>query len=165
MLSKNLIFQNHNLTQSKEISGHQLPTSAWKTIPPWHLQSLLLLGNFAVGRGLMAMALEHVSEVNKQWSWCWKLTLCFRYKKGQRLPADGHLQVLHKETKHSVFIPEVCEADAGLYVAQAQNSSGTLCSKAFLHVTGNHKPPITRINWMMLCAIYISVSLMYWLLT
>lgn len=92
------------------------------------------------------------------------LTLCFRFKKGQQLCADGHLQVLHKDTKHSVFIPKVCEADAGLYVAQAQNSSGTLSSKAILHVTSNHESPITRINWIVLCAIYVSISLIYWLL-
>ncbi|XP_004634765.1 coiled-coil domain-containing protein 141 isoform X2 [Octodon degus] len=87
------------------------------------------------------------------------------YKKGQQVSADGHLQVLHKETKHSVFIPKVREADAGLYVARAQNSSGTLSSSVVLHVTGNLRPPITRINWTMLCVIYVSVSLMYWLLT
>ncbi|XP_031226604.1 coiled-coil domain-containing protein 141 isoform X3 [Mastomys coucha] len=87
------------------------------------------------------------------------------FKKGQKLCADGHLQVLHKDTKYSVFIPKVCEADAGLYVAQAQNSSGTLSSKAILLVTGNHGPPITRINWIMLCIIYVSVSVIYWLLT
>ncbi|XP_051023041.1 coiled-coil domain-containing protein 141 [Acomys russatus] len=86
------------------------------------------------------------------------------FKEGQKLCADGHLQVLHKDTKHSVFIPKVYEADAGLYVAQAQNSSGTLSSKATLHVTGNHGPPITRINWILLCIIYVSVSLIYWLL-
>lgn len=93
-----------------------------------------------------------------------KLTLCFRFKKGQKLCADGHLQVLHKDTKHSVFIPKVCEADAGLYMAQAQNSSGTLSSKAILHVTSNLEPPITRINWVVLCVIYVCVSLVYWLL-
>ncbi|XP_028618866.1 coiled-coil domain-containing protein 141 [Grammomys surdaster] len=87
------------------------------------------------------------------------------FKKGQKLCADGHLQVLHKDTKHSVFIPKVCEADAGLYVAQAQNGSGTLSSKAILHVTGNHGPPITRINWIVVCIIYVSVSVIYWLLT
>ncbi|XP_043750478.1 coiled-coil domain-containing protein 141 isoform X2 [Cervus elaphus] len=87
------------------------------------------------------------------------------YKKGQKLSADGHLQVLHKETRHLVFIPKVCEADAGLYVAQAQNPSGILSSSVNLHVTGNHKPPITRINWIMLCVIYVTVSLMYWLFT
>ncbi|XP_048201121.1 coiled-coil domain-containing protein 141 isoform X5 [Perognathus longimembris pacificus] len=87
------------------------------------------------------------------------------YKKGQKLSTDGHLQVLQKETKHSVFIPKVCKADEGLYVVQAQNSSGTLSSNISIHVTGNLKPPITRINWIMLCIIYISVSLMYWLLT
>lgn len=86
------------------------------------------------------------------------------YKKGQKLSADGHLQVLHKETRHSVFIPKVCKADAGLYMAQAQNSSGILSSDAILHVTDNHKPTITRINWIMLCVIYVSVSLLYWLL-
>ncbi|KAJ8788616.1 hypothetical protein J1605_005347 [Eschrichtius robustus] len=87
------------------------------------------------------------------------------YKKGQKLSADGHLQVLHKETRHSVFIPKVCEADAGLYVARAQNSSGILSSNVILHVTGNRRPPITRINWILLSVIYVSVSLMYWLLT
>ncbi|XP_077632478.1 coiled-coil domain-containing protein 141 [Crocuta crocuta] len=87
------------------------------------------------------------------------------YKKGQKLSADGHLQVLHKETRHSVFIPKVCKADAGLYVARAQNSSGILSSSVILHVTGNHRPPITRINWITLCVIYISVSLIYWALT
>ncbi|XP_060246393.1 coiled-coil domain-containing protein 141 isoform X4 [Meriones unguiculatus] len=86
------------------------------------------------------------------------------FKKGQKLCADGHLQVFHKDTRHSVFIPKACEADAGLYVAQAQNSSGALSSKAILHVTGNHGPPITRINWILLCIIYVSVSLIYWLL-
>ncbi|XP_052580379.1 coiled-coil domain-containing protein 141 isoform X3 [Peromyscus californicus insignis] len=86
------------------------------------------------------------------------------FKKGQKLCTDGQLQVLHKDTKHSVFIPKVCEADAGLYVAQAQNSSGTLSSSAILHVTGNHEPPITRINWIVLCVVYVSVSLIYWLL-
>ncbi|XP_052038731.1 coiled-coil domain-containing protein 141 [Apodemus sylvaticus] len=87
------------------------------------------------------------------------------FKEGQKLCADGHIQVLHKDTKHSVFIPKVCEADAGLYVAQAHNSSGTLSSKAILHVTGNHGPPIRRINWIMMCIIYVSVSVVYWLLT
>ncbi|XP_067597457.1 coiled-coil domain-containing protein 141 isoform X1 [Pseudorca crassidens] len=87
------------------------------------------------------------------------------YKKGQKLSADGHLQVLHKETRHSVVIPKVCEADAGLYVARAQNSSGVLSSNIILHVTGNRRPPITRINWILLSVIYVSVSLMYWLLT
>lgn len=81
------------------------------------------------------------------------------------MSADGHLQVLHKESRHSVFIPKVCEADAGLYVARAQNSSGILSSNIILHVTGNHRPPITRINWILLSVIYVSVSLMYWLLT
>lgn len=81
------------------------------------------------------------------------------------MSADGHLQVLHKETRHLVFIPKVCEADAGLYVARAQNPSGVLSSSVNLHVTGNHKPPITRINWIMLCVIYVTVSLMYWLST
>ncbi|XP_042100817.1 coiled-coil domain-containing protein 141 isoform X5 [Ovis aries] len=87
------------------------------------------------------------------------------YKKGQKLSADGHLQVLHEETRHLVFIPKACEADAGLYVARAQNPSGILSSSVILHVTGNCRPLITRINWIVLCVIYVTVSLMYWLLT
>nr|XP_051704352.1 coiled-coil domain-containing protein 141 isoform X3 [Oryctolagus cuniculus] len=87
------------------------------------------------------------------------------YKEGQKLSADEHLQVVRKETRHSVFIPKVCKGDTGLYVAWAQNSSGTLSSHAILHVTGNCRPPITRINWVTLGVIYLSVSLIYWLLT
>ncbi|XP_074071702.1 LOW QUALITY PROTEIN: coiled-coil domain-containing protein 141 [Macrotis lagotis] len=63
------------------------------------------------------------------------------YKKGQKLTADGHLKVLHKETKHTVFIEKVCETDAGLYVARAQNTSGTLSSSAILFVTVKGKLP------------------------
>ncbi|XP_075789842.1 coiled-coil domain-containing protein 141 isoform X3 [Pelodiscus sinensis] len=86
------------------------------------------------------------------------------YKKGQKLTDDEHLKLLQKETKHVLFIQKVCDGDAGLYVVRAKNSSGTISSSAILHVKGN-RPPITRINWIMLCLIYISVSLMYWLFT
>ncbi|XP_039350622.1 coiled-coil domain-containing protein 141 isoform X3 [Mauremys reevesii] len=86
------------------------------------------------------------------------------YKKGQKLTTDEHLKLLQKETKHALFIQKVCDADAGLYVVRAKNSSGTISSSAILHVKGN-RPPITRIDWIMLCVIYISVSLMYSLFT
>lgn len=92
------------------------------------------------------------------------MTLCFRYKKGQKLTADEHLKLLQKETKHTLFIQKVCDKDAGLYVARAKNLNGTTSSSAILHVQGN-RPPIARIDWIMLCVIYISVSLMYWLFT
>lgn len=94
----------------------------------------------------------------------WKLTLCFRYKKGQKLTADEHLKLLQKETKHTLFIQKVCDKDAGLYVVRAKNLNGTISSSAILHVKGN-RPPIIRIDWIMLCVICISVSLMYWLFT
>ncbi|XP_010072673.1 PREDICTED: coiled-coil domain-containing protein 141 [Pterocles gutturalis] len=86
------------------------------------------------------------------------------YKKGQKLTADDHLKLLQKETKHTLFIQKVCDKDAGLYVARAKNLNGTVSSSAILHVKGN-RPPITRIDWIMLCLIYISISLMYWLFT
>uniref|UniRef100_A0A8C3MGY7 Uncharacterized protein n=1 Tax=Geospiza parvula TaxID=87175 RepID=A0A8C3MGY7_GEOPR len=86
------------------------------------------------------------------------------YKKGQKLTADEHLKLLQKETKHTLFIQKVCDKDAGLYVARAKNLNGTTSSSAILHVQGN-RPPIARIDWIMLCVIYISVSLMYWLIT
>ncbi|XP_071418397.1 coiled-coil domain-containing protein 141 [Pithys albifrons albifrons] len=86
------------------------------------------------------------------------------YKKGQKVTADEHLKLLQKETKHALFIPKVCGKDAGLYVVRAKNLSGTISSSAILHVKGN-RPPITRIDWTMLCVIYISISLMYWLFT
>ncbi|XP_009702825.1 PREDICTED: coiled-coil domain-containing protein 141, partial [Cariama cristata] len=86
------------------------------------------------------------------------------YKKGQKLTADEHLKLLQKETKHTLFIQKVCDKDAGLYVVRAKNLNGTISSSAILHVKGN-RPPITRIDWIMLCVIYISISLMYWLVT
>ncbi|XP_035186769.1 coiled-coil domain-containing protein 141 [Oxyura jamaicensis] len=86
------------------------------------------------------------------------------YKKGQKLTADEHLKLLQKETKHTLLIQKVCDKDAGLYVVRAKNSSGTISSSAILHVKGNRRP-ITRIDWIMLCVIYVSISLMYWLFT
>uniref|UniRef100_A0A8C3D1K3 Coiled-coil domain containing 141 n=1 Tax=Corvus moneduloides TaxID=1196302 RepID=A0A8C3D1K3_CORMO len=86
------------------------------------------------------------------------------YKKGQKLTADEHLKLLQKETKHTLFIQKVCDKDAGLYVVRAKNLNGTISSSAILHVKGN-RPPIARIDWIMLCVIYIGVSLMYWLFT
>uniref|UniRef100_A0A8D0GGT0 Ig-like domain-containing protein n=1 Tax=Sphenodon punctatus TaxID=8508 RepID=A0A8D0GGT0_SPHPU len=86
------------------------------------------------------------------------------YKKGQKLTADEHLKLLQKETKHTLFIQKVCDTDAGLYVVRAKNSSGTVSSSAILHVKGN-RPAIARIDWIMLYVIYITVSLMYWLVT
>ncbi|XP_010009389.1 PREDICTED: coiled-coil domain-containing protein 141 [Nestor notabilis] len=86
------------------------------------------------------------------------------YKKGQKLTADEHLKLLQKETKHTLFIQKVCDKDAGLYVVRAKNLNGTISSSAVLHVKGN-RPPIIRIDWIMLCVICISVSLMYWLFT
>ncbi|KAM6259278.1 coiled-coil domain-containing protein 141 [Spheniscus humboldti] len=86
------------------------------------------------------------------------------YKKGQKLTADEHLKLLQKETKHTLFIQKVCDKDAGLYVVRAKNLNGTISSSAILHVKGN-RPPITRIDWIMVCVIYISISLMYWLFT
>ncbi|XP_065607293.1 coiled-coil domain-containing protein 141 isoform X6 [Cyrtonyx montezumae] len=56
------------------------------------------------------------------------------YKKGQKVTASEHLQLSQKETKHTLFIQKVCDNDAGLYVARAKNSSGTVSSSAILHV-------------------------------
>lgn len=80
------------------------------------------------------------------------------------MTADEHLKLYQKETKHTLFIQKVCDNDAGLYVARAKNSSGTISSSAILHVQGN-RPPIARIDWITLCVIYISISLMYWIFT
>ncbi|KAH0621543.1 hypothetical protein JD844_022938 [Phrynosoma platyrhinos] len=86
------------------------------------------------------------------------------YKKGQKLTGDERIELLHKDTKHTLFIQEVCDTDAGLYVVRAKNSSGTISSSAILHVKGN-KPPIKRIDWIILCTLYLVVSLAHWLFT
>ncbi|XP_021256278.1 coiled-coil domain-containing protein 141 [Numida meleagris] len=63
------------------------------------------------------------------------------YKKGQKVTADEHLKFSQKETKHTLFIQKVCDNDAGLYVARAKNSSGTISSSAILHVQVQGKQP------------------------
>lgn len=131
-------------------------------IEKWEHSSSLSLAATVVLQGLSAFAKFCVVCSDKTLTW--KLTLCFRYKKGQKLTADEHLKLLQKETKHTLFIQKVCDKDAGLYVVRAKNLNGTISSSAILHVQGN-RPPIARIDWIMLCVIYISVSLMYWLFT
>ncbi|XP_060136615.1 coiled-coil domain-containing protein 141 isoform X8 [Zootoca vivipara] len=86
------------------------------------------------------------------------------YKKGQKVTGDEHLKISHKDTKYALFIEKVCDTDAGLYVVRAKNSSGTVSSSAILQVQGN-KPPIKRIDWIIICALYLVVSLAYWLFT
>ncbi|XP_060635788.2 coiled-coil domain-containing protein 141 isoform X1 [Anolis sagrei] len=56
------------------------------------------------------------------------------FQKGQKLTGDEHIELLHKDTKHSLFIQKVCDTDDGLYVVRAKNSSGTVSSSAILHV-------------------------------
>ncbi|XP_048808643.1 coiled-coil domain-containing protein 141 isoform X5 [Lagopus muta] len=63
------------------------------------------------------------------------------YKKGQKVTADEHLTLSQKETKHTLFIQKVCDNDAGLYVARAKNSSGTISSSAILRVQVQGKQP------------------------
>ncbi|XP_062435365.1 coiled-coil domain-containing protein 141 isoform X3 [Rhea pennata] len=63
------------------------------------------------------------------------------YKKGQKLTADEHVKLWQKETKHTLFIREVRDKDAGLYVARANNSNGTVSSSAVLRVKVQGKQP------------------------
>ncbi|XP_042730459.1 coiled-coil domain-containing protein 141 isoform X5 [Lagopus leucura] len=63
------------------------------------------------------------------------------YKKGQKVTADEHLTLSQKETKHTLCIQKVCDNDAGLYVARAKNSSGTISSSAILRVQEKNKNP------------------------
>ncbi|XP_042730456.1 coiled-coil domain-containing protein 141 isoform X2 [Lagopus leucura] len=63
------------------------------------------------------------------------------YKKGQKVTADEHLTLSQKETKHTLCIQKVCDNDAGLYVARAKNSSGTISSSAILRVQVQGKQP------------------------
>lgn len=80
------------------------------------------------------------------------------------MTGDEHFKISHKDTKYALFIEKVCDTDAGLYVVRAKNSSGTVSSSAILHVQGN-EPPIKRIDWIIICALYLVVSLAYWLFT
>ncbi|XP_062819064.1 coiled-coil domain-containing protein 141 isoform X6 [Anolis carolinensis] len=63
------------------------------------------------------------------------------FQKGQKLTGDEHIELLHKDRKHTLFIEKVCDTDAGLYVVRAKNSSGTVSSSAILHVKVQGKQP------------------------
>ncbi|XP_048342044.1 coiled-coil domain-containing protein 141 isoform X2 [Sphaerodactylus townsendi] len=82
------------------------------------------------------------------------------YKKGQKVTGDKHLKLSHKDSEYTLFIQKVYDTDAGLYVVRANNSNGTVSSSAILQVKGN-RPPIQRIDWIILCALYLTVSLAY----
>lgn len=158
-------FQSHIFCFKNVLSSnlHRLPVCAyWQSKFKAEMSSSLSLAVTVVLQRLSEFAKFCVACSDKTLTW--KLTLCFRYKKGQKLTADEHLKLLQKETKHTLFIQKVCDKDAGLYVVRAKNLNGTISSSAILHVQGN-RPPIARIDWIMLCVIYMSVSLMYWLFT
>ncbi|KAL0963717.1 hypothetical protein UPYG_G00309930 [Umbra pygmaea] len=57
------------------------------------------------------------------------------FKSGEKLTNDEHIKLSQKEGKHALFIQRVNEADAGIYVCQANNSSGTITSSATVEVT------------------------------
>lgn len=61
---------------------------------------------------------------------------CSRFKNGQKLAADEHVELSQKEGKHAAFIKAAAEGDAGLYVVEATNSLGTATSTGVLQVTG-----------------------------
>ncbi|XP_051885753.1 coiled-coil domain-containing protein 141 [Pristis pectinata] len=94
------------------------------------------------------------------------------YKNGQKLTTDQHLKISRKEGKHILYIEKVSDKDAGIYAVQAKNSNGAINSSAILQVQGNchlrcfH---VDFIDWFtclgVLCLIYISLILMYILLT
>lgn len=80
------------------------------------------------------------------------------------MTGDEHFKLSHKDTKYTLFIQKVCDTDAGLYVVRAKNTSGTVSSSAILHVKGNGTL-IKRIDWIIVCALYLTVWLAYWLFT
>ncbi|XP_041724790.2 coiled-coil domain-containing protein 141 isoform X2 [Coregonus clupeaformis] len=75
------------------------------------------------------------------------------FKNGEKLTNDEHIELSQKEGKHALFIQKVTEADAGLYVCWAVNSSGTLSSSAALQVNaGNNRCPdpdcsLLKLDW------------------
>ncbi|XP_069791947.1 coiled-coil domain-containing protein 141 isoform X2 [Narcine bancroftii] len=94
------------------------------------------------------------------------------YKDEQKITTDQHLNISRKEGKHVLYIEKVSDKDAGIYVVQAKNSNGAVSSSAILQVQGNCNLEcfhIDFINWFIclgvLCLIYISLILVYILLT
>ncbi|XP_039613700.1 coiled-coil domain-containing protein 141 isoform X1 [Polypterus senegalus] len=63
------------------------------------------------------------------------------YRNGQKVSGDERVTLSRKEGKHSIFIAKAIDKDAGLYVARAKNSSGTLSSSAILQVQAESQPP------------------------
>ncbi|XP_010878421.2 coiled-coil domain-containing protein 141 isoform X2 [Esox lucius] len=74
------------------------------------------------------------------------------FKSGEKLTNGENIKLSQKEGKHALFIQRVTEADVGLYVCQAINSSGTLSSSATIKVkAGNSSPknncPLVELDW------------------
>ncbi|XP_061091773.1 coiled-coil domain-containing protein 141 [Conger conger] len=86
------------------------------------------------------------------------------YRNGQKVTNDEHIELSHKEGKHTLFIQMVSDSNAGLYVVQAINSSGTLTSSAVLQVKGNSCPsvaPTFKLDWL---TCFGTLCVLLWLL-
>ncbi|KAI1898253.1 hypothetical protein AGOR_G00070430 [Albula goreensis] len=86
------------------------------------------------------------------------------YRNGQKLNNDEHIELSQKEGKHALFIQMVTDSDAGLYVVQALNSSGTLTSRAVVQVKGNSWPslaPTLKLDWL---TCFGTLCVLLWLL-
>ncbi|XP_062312732.1 coiled-coil domain-containing protein 141 isoform X2 [Osmerus eperlanus] len=71
-------------------------------------------------------------------------------KNGESLASGDHIQLAHKEGKHTLFIERVKEGDAGVYEIQTSSSSGSVSSSAALQVTGNSCPDLftsLQLDW------------------
>ncbi|XP_035264086.1 coiled-coil domain-containing protein 141 isoform X1 [Anguilla anguilla] len=86
------------------------------------------------------------------------------YRNGQKVTNDERIELSHKEGKHALFIQMVTDTDAGLYVVQAINSSGSLSSSAVLQVKGNSCPsvaPTFKLDWL---TCFGTLCVLLWLL-
>uniref|UniRef100_A0A8C1S579 Coiled-coil domain containing 141 n=1 Tax=Cyprinus carpio TaxID=7962 RepID=A0A8C1S579_CYPCA len=71
------------------------------------------------------------------------------FKNGHKLANDEHIELSHKEGKHTLFIHSSAVRDSGQYVVTASNSAGTVTSSSMLQVKGNNSPDldILKLDW------------------
>ncbi|XP_042620123.1 coiled-coil domain-containing protein 141 isoform X2 [Cyprinus carpio] len=63
------------------------------------------------------------------------------FKNGHKLANDEHIELSHKEGKHTLFIHSSAVRDSGQYVVTASNSAGTVTSSSMLQVKVHRVTP------------------------
>ncbi|XP_063789416.1 coiled-coil domain-containing protein 141 isoform X2 [Pseudophryne corroboree] len=86
------------------------------------------------------------------------------YRKDTKHSTDDHLLSRERDTSHTLIIREVCKKDLGQYIGHTSIYKATI-TKDGDGKLARSRPPISEVDWITLLAIYVCVSVIYWLLS